>query len=92
MSANPLLGQSKLLPRGQINISTMPEANRNARTFGFVNSVEFQSTGQLMLSCGKDKRLHLFHIDGVENPNVQSVHFEDMKIWKASFSQSDDQV
>ncbi|GMH39855.1 hypothetical protein BSKO_07759 [Bryopsis sp. KO-2023] len=92
-SANVHLGKHKTLPAQQIELSRLLDANRNERTFGFINSIEFHPENQLMLTCGgKDKRVHLFNVDGVENPKMQTVHFNDMRVVKAAFSPSGHQI
>lgn len=92
VSAQSFLSQGQSLQTRTIHMSSMPDANRKARTFGFVTSVEFQPKGQLLLTCGRDRRFHLFNIDGVENPKLQTVYFEDMKVKRAAFGPMGDQV
>jgi len=57
-----------------------------------IQSVEFHPNGQLLLAAGLDKRLRLFNVDGVQNPKVQSVFFQDMPIHHAAFTNGGAQV
>jgi U3 small nucleolar RNA-associated protein 18 len=54
--------------------------------------VKFHNNGQLMLTSGLDKRLRLFQIDGLNNPKVQSVYFEDLPITSAQFTPDGNEI
>lgn len=51
-----------------------------------IESVKFHPNGQIAMTAGLDKTLHLFQVDGKVNEKIQSVHFNDMPIHSASFS------
>jgi U3 small nucleolar RNA-associated protein 18 len=82
-----LLGVSSgRLPQGQLQITRMKDANHADVAQSCVTSVKFHNNGQLMLASGLDRTLRLFQVDGVRNPKVQSVFFDDMPIAAAQFT------
>eukprot|EP00249_Psilotum_nudum_P015207 c25214_g1_i1 orf=79-1731(+) len=73
------------LPQGLIEISRMRDANINEPSNAVVQSVEFHTNAQILLTAGFDKKLRFFQIDGKRNSKVQSIFLEDFPIRKASF-------
>mmetsp|Transcript_17016 Transcript_17016/g.28701 ORF Transcript_17016/g.28701 Transcript_17016/m.28701 type:complete len:535 (+) Transcript_17016:177-1781(+) len=80
------------LPRGELQVSRLKDANQMEPSKAVVRSVQFHLNGQLLLTAGLDKSLRLFQIDGSRNPKVQTVFLEDMPIHTARFSGDGRQV
>ncbi|EFJ52732.1 hypothetical protein VOLCADRAFT_78723 [Volvox carteri f. nagariensis] len=74
------------LPPGQIETTRLKDANQHQPSEAVVQSVRFHPNGQLLLTAGLDKKLHLFQVDGLRNPLVQSLHLDDMPITQAEFA------
>ncbi|MEW5303798.1 MAG: hypothetical protein WDW36_006454 [Sanguina aurantia] len=87
-SAGGLLHGSKggRLPAGTLEVTRLKDANQHDPSAAVVQSVKFHPNGQLLLTAGLDKNLRFFSIDGVQNPKVQSIHFDDMPIHSAAFA------
>lgn len=64
----------------------MRDANIRDRSKAVIQSVDWHPNAQLLLSAGFDKRLCLFHVDGVHNPLVQSIFIKDMPVHQAAFA------
>eukprot|EP00884_Botryococcus_braunii_P017829 jgi/Botrbrau1/472/Bobra.110_2s0110.1 len=90
--ADSLLGASEALPAGYIHTTRLKDANQAEPNKAVVQSVEFHPQGHLMLTAGFDRRLRFFRVDGVKNPLVQSICFEDMPLHKAAFASGGTQV
>lgn len=73
------------LPQGLIEVSRVKDANIVEPSDAVVQSVDFHSNGQLLLTAGFDKKLRFFQIDGKRNPKVQGIFLEDFPIHKAAF-------
>ncbi|GIL54520.1 hypothetical protein Vafri_10043 [Volvox africanus] len=76
----------QLLPAGQIETSRLKDANQHQPNNAVVQSVRFHVNGQVLFTAGLDKKLRLFQVDGLRNPLVQAVHFDDMPIVHAEFA------
>jgi U3 small nucleolar RNA-associated protein 18 len=57
-----------------------------------VQSVQFHPRAPVILTAGLDKTVRLFHIDGKENPKVQSFFIKDLPIFSAHFTQDGSQI
>ncbi|KAF1777755.1 WD40-repeat-containing domain [Phytophthora cactorum] len=53
---------------------------------GSLESVQFHPNGQIMLTAGLDKTLHLFQVDGSNNANIENVFVQDLPILDAKFT------
>ena len=61
-SADTLLGCTRLLPPHMLEAVRMKDANQHDPSWAAVQSVEFHPLGQLLMTAGLDKRLHLFQV------------------------------
>jgi U3 small nucleolar RNA-associated protein 18 len=75
-----------------VELTRVRDANMHARSQAVVQSVEFHPNGSLLMSASFDKRLCFFHVDGVRNPLVQSLHLADLPIHTARFAAGGAQV
>ena len=57
-----------------------------------VQSITFHPNAPVLLTAGLDKCIRIFHIDGKENPKVQSFYIRDMPIFSAAFSPDGSQI
>ena len=78
-------GSLKRIPPGRLEITKLADANKTQPSKSVVNAVEFHPAGQLLMTAGLDRRVRFFSIDGVKNPHVQSIFFEDMPVHTAQF-------
>ncbi|GLI62931.1 hypothetical protein VaNZ11_005782 [Volvox africanus] len=76
----------QLLPAGQIETSRLKDANQHQPNDSVVQSVRFHPNGQVLFTAGLDKKLRLFQVDGLRNPLIQALHFDDMPITHAEFA------
>ncbi|RLN88798.1 hypothetical protein BBJ28_00015230, partial [Nothophytophthora sp. Chile5] len=76
----------ELLPQGALEIVRMKDANQHAPSNAVIQSVQFHPNGQLLLTAGLDKTLHLFQVDGTTNAKVENVFVKDLPITDAKFS------
>ncbi|GMF14964.1 unnamed protein product [Phytophthora lilii] len=76
----------ELLPQGTLDVARMKDANQHAPSNAVIQSVQFHSNGQLMLTAGLDKTLHLFQVDGSNNANIENVFVKDLPITDAKFT------
>eukprot|EP00730_Choanoeca_flexa_P000660 TRINITY_DN10286_c0_g1_i2.p1 TRINITY_DN10286_c0_g1~~TRINITY_DN10286_c0_g1_i2.p1 ORF type:complete len:488 (+),score=77.79 TRINITY_DN10286_c0_g1_i2:82-1545(+) len=100
LSSTPLLQtssrmvakRSKRLPASVLDISPVTHANQAAISKSTVRAVQFHPTSNALLTAGMDKCLRLFHIDGKENPLLQSTMIDKLPISSAAFTPSGDEV
>ncbi|TYZ63226.1 hypothetical protein PybrP1_002029 [[Pythium] brassicae (nom. inval.)] len=75
-----------VLQQGSIDICRMKDANQHGPSNAVVQSVQFHPNGQLLLTAGLDKTLHLFQVDGSTNAAVESVFLKDLPLLDAKFT------
>jgi U3 small nucleolar RNA-associated protein 18 len=75
-----------VLPQGALEICRMKDANQHAPSGAAIQSVQFHSNGQLLLTAGLDKTLHLFQIDGTNNARVENIFLKDLPIVTAKYT------
>jgi len=85
LRATGFLASSKKLPAGILEITKLRDANQSHPSQSVVNSVEFHPNGQLLMTAGLDRRARFFSVDGVKNPHIQTVLFEDMPVHQSCF-------
>lgn len=90
-SARMLGTGSGLLQPGYINIVRLKDANQQDPSSSTVQSVCFDSSGELLVTAGFDKTLRIFQVDGAKNKKLHGIHFKDLPIHRAAFT-ADDQV
>lgn len=78
-------GSIKRIPPGRLEITKLADGNKTQPSQSIVNAVEFHPGGQLLMTAGLDRRVRFFSVDGVKNPHVQSIFFEDMPVHSAQF-------
>eukprot|EP00611_Tribonema_gayanum_P029580 TRINITY_DN795_c0_g1_i4.p1 TRINITY_DN795_c0_g1~~TRINITY_DN795_c0_g1_i4.p1 ORF type:complete len:517 (+),score=125.34 TRINITY_DN795_c0_g1_i4:62-1612(+) len=83
-------GGANLRP-GNIFALRCKDANQHDPSKAVVRSVQFHSSGELLLTAGLDKTLRFFQVDGEENSKVHGVMLKDLPITQAAFT-ADDQV
>ncbi|XP_047327028.1 U3 small nucleolar RNA-associated protein 18 homolog [Impatiens glandulifera] len=90
-SENLVVNGGRLLP-GILGYSRLVDANKEDRSSGPINSVQFHRNAQLLLTGGLDKKLRFFQIDGKRNTKIQSIFLDDCPIRKAAFLPEGSQV
>ncbi|KIJ21374.1 hypothetical protein PAXINDRAFT_104411 [Paxillus involutus ATCC 200175] len=77
----------KVLTQGIISIERLREANQAAPAEGEIKSIQFHPSPQLpiLLTASADRRLRLFHIDGLTNPHAQTLHIPSLPLTNAIF-------
>ncbi|KAF4325490.1 hypothetical protein BBO99_00000334 [Phytophthora kernoviae] len=75
-----------LVPQGSLDIVRMKDANQHAPSNAVIQSVQFHPNGQLLLTAGLDKTLHLFQVDGTTNAKVENVFVKDLPMTDAKFT------
>ncbi|KAH7488427.1 hypothetical protein PRIC1_007455 [Phytophthora ramorum] len=75
-----------LLPQGALEITRMKDANQHSPSNAVIQSVQFHENGQLLLTAGLDKTLHLFQVDGSNNANIENVFVKDLPMTDAKFT------
>ena len=80
--------KSGILPPGRLSVARMSDANQQEprRSRCAIQTVDWHPNGQLLLTAGLDKRLHFFHVDGRDNPKLQTLFFEDSPVSRAAFA------
>ncbi|CAM9367166.1 unnamed protein product [Ascophyllum nodosum] len=81
-----------VLEPGHLDIVRCKDANQHAPAKAVVRAVNFHPSGDILLVGGYDKTLRLFQVDGVNNPKMHSLFFEDLPITNAVFTGSDQAV
>ncbi|ORX47169.1 WD40 repeat-like protein [Hesseltinella vesiculosa] len=81
-----------MLSPDHLSIDRAKDANIMARSSDIIKSVQFHPNAQVLLTAGFDKTLRLFQIDGKVNHKIQSIRFKDLRIHKAQFHPSGDQI
>jgi U3 small nucleolar RNA-associated protein 18 len=82
----------KALPLDLLQMTRLPDANTTEPSKSVIRSVQFHPNRSLLLTAGLDKSLRLFDIDGIYNPKVRGLFFEDLPIRQASFCRDGDRV
>ncbi|OLL22632.1 putative U3 small nucleolar RNA-associated protein 18 [Neolecta irregularis DAH-3] len=78
-------GKSSMLPVGNLDITRMIDANKQAPSQAVVQTVSFHPYYPILMTGGFDRTLRLFHIDGKINPPATSIHLRKLPISHASF-------
>jgi U3 small nucleolar RNA-associated protein 18 len=73
------------IPSGQLEVTKLTDANKASPSQSVVTSTEFHPDGRLMMTASLDRRVRFFGVDGIKNPHIQSIMFEDMPVTKAQF-------
>eukprot|EP00045_Choanoeca_perplexa_P006454 m.54850 g.54850 ORF g.54850 m.54850 type:complete len:352 (+) comp13647_c0_seq1:416-1471(+) len=91
-SARMIAKRSKRLPATTLDISHVTSGNHAAVSKSVVRALEFHPSSSALMTAGLDKCLRLFHIDGKENPLLQSTMIAKLPIHSASFTPSGNEV
>lgn len=92
-STGKMLEESgELLPQGSLEVARMKDANQHAPSDAVIQSVHFHPNGQIMLTAGLDKTLHLFQVDGSTNANIENVFVEELPLLDAKFTLGGDRA
>nr|KAJ3419131.1 U3 snoRNP protein [Polyrhizophydium stewartii] len=78
--------RKQLLSADKLDIQRLKDANQMGYSQAVVQSAQFHPAAPVLLTCGLDKTLRLFQIDGKLNPKIQSLFIKDMPIHRAHFS------
>ncbi|KAH7925692.1 WD40 repeat-like protein [Leucogyrophana mollusca] len=78
---------SRTLAQGTLSIERLRDANQSAPAEGEIKTVQFHPSPQVpvLLTASADRRLRLFHIDGLTNPHAQTLHVPSLPITDAVF-------
>ncbi|CAG8630153.1 4732_t:CDS:2 [Funneliformis caledonium] len=76
----------------RLEIYRVKDANQAAYSQCVIQSLKFHPNSQVLMTAGIDKTIKLFQIDGVKNPKIQSVFFNDLPILKAEFNPSGSEI
>ncbi|KAI6096576.1 WD40 repeat-like protein [Pisolithus croceorrhizus] len=78
------------LTQGVISVDRLRDANQAAPAEGEIKSVQFHPSPQIpvLLTASTDRRLRLFHVDGLTNPHAQTLHVPSLPITNASSHRS----
>jgi len=90
--AKDVLAKPKFLPQGSIEATRMRDANMEEPNKAVVQSLEFHPSGSVLMTAGLDRKLRFFQVDGVRNKKLESLHFEDLPVHKAAFSEEGTEV
>lgn len=77
---------SDVLQQGTLDICRMKDANQHNPSNAVIQSVQFHPNGQLLLTAGLDKTMHLFQVDGTSNAKVENVFLKDLPLLDAKFT------
>ncbi|KAI6099379.1 WD40-repeat-containing domain protein [Pisolithus croceorrhizus] len=82
--------KSRVLTQGVISVDRLRDANQAAPAEGEIKSVQFHPSPQIpvLLTASTDRRLRLFHVDGLTNPHAQTLHVPSLPITNAVFHPS----
>lgn len=77
--------KTKMLPATHIDIERLQDANQSAPSLAVIQDMNFHPTHPLLLTCGFDQTLRIYHIDGKKNPLVSSLHVRRLPFKTAHF-------
>uniref|UniRef100_A0A2D4G2G2 U3 small nucleolar RNA-associated protein 18 homolog n=2 Tax=Micrurus TaxID=8634 RepID=A0A2D4G2G2_MICCO len=83
---------SDSLPKGILQMKNCLHANNERISDAKLTNVQFHPTAQVIMTAGHDRSISLFQVDGITNPQIQSIHLEDFPVYKARFSAEGEQV
>lgn len=69
-----------------LNSRRIADVTKQEKGKAVVQSVRFHPEDEIVMTCGYDKTLRLYHIDNDRNPLVGSYHFENFPISGAEFT------
>eukprot|EP00842_Homolaphlyctis_polyrhiza_P000129 jgi/Hompol1/1116/HPOL_001248-RA len=84
--------RTQLLSPDRLILQRLKDANQLSVSQSVVQGIQFHPFAPVLLTCGFDKMLRLFQIDGKINPKIQSIHFKDFPIYRAHFTPDGKQV
>lgn len=73
------------IPPTHLEVTKLADANKTNPSQSVLTSIQFHPSSQLFMTSSLDRRVRFFAVDGVENPHIQSIFFEDMPVTQASF-------
>ncbi|KAN0101009.1 WD40-repeat-containing domain protein [Tylopilus felleus] len=78
------------LTPGIISVDRLRDANQAAPAEGEIKSLQFHPSPQIpvLLTASTDRRLRLFHVDGLTNPHAQTLHIPSLPVTNAMFHPS----
>ena len=77
------------IPPNHLEVTKLSDANKASPSSSVLTSIKFhpgETSSPLFMTSSLDRRLRFFGVDGVQNPHIQSVFFEDMPITGAAFT------
>ncbi|KAG1836822.1 WD40-repeat-containing domain protein [Suillus subalutaceus] len=82
--------KSRIIPPSTLSIERLRDANQAAPADGEIKTVAFHPSPHVpvLLTASADRRLRLFHIDGLTNPHAQTLHVPSLPITNAVFHPS----
>ncbi|KAG1809767.1 WD40-repeat-containing domain protein [Suillus plorans] len=82
--------KSRIIPPSTLSIERLRDANQAAPADGEIKTVAFHPSPHIpvLLTASADRRLRLFHIDGLTNPHAQTLHVPSLPITNAVFHPS----
>ena len=80
-----VLGSSLDLPPNIIEMKRCKDANAVEPSSTTIQSVNFHSSGEVVLTAGFDQMLRFFRVDGEENPKITGIRIKKFPIHSASF-------
>ncbi|KAI8929452.1 WD40-repeat-containing domain protein [Entophlyctis helioformis] len=82
----------RVLSADKLDIVRVKDANQLAYAQAVIQSAQFHPRAPVLLTCGFDKTLRLFQIDGKINPKITSIYIKDMPIFRAHFTPDGRQI
>lgn len=80
--------QLSLLPTSDIDIQKLADVTKHTKSRAVVQSVCFHPVQPLVLTCGYDKTLRIYHIDGQHNKVVSSLYIQSSNSTKSPFTEA----
>ncbi|KAH7906953.1 WD40-repeat-containing domain protein [Hygrophoropsis aurantiaca] len=79
--------KTKTISQGTLSIERLRDANQSAPAEGEIKSLQFHPSPHVpvLLTASADRRLRLFHIDGLTNPHARTLHVPSLPISNAVF-------
>lgn len=74
------------IPATKLNIKRETDVTTTKHGNAVVQAVQFHPDSEIIMSCGYDKTLRLYHVDNDENPVIGSYHFPNFPLSDGIFT------
>eukprot|EP01129_Flabellula_baltica_P000412 TRINITY_DN1042_c0_g1_i1.p1 TRINITY_DN1042_c0_g1~~TRINITY_DN1042_c0_g1_i1.p1 ORF type:complete len:461 (-),score=93.38 TRINITY_DN1042_c0_g1_i1:25-1407(-) len=86
LSSSVINNTSQFLRDGTINLTRLTDVTKDERIKGVIYSVDFHSSGEVLLVGSNDKHIRLYHLQDDKSERIQSILIDQLAVKSAKFT------